>query len=298
MGCCASGPISVDLGKVPPEFQVLSDGSDPKTITEVEDILTAAFVGNTKVGGEGVMAWVHDLDGNVDGDYAKPLKEEPSQERIYYCRYIVKWCMAQALKHGTCFALNDPESSGKIVAVACCLPPNNTNLADPGVCEMMSWKYKGKDGKGIDAMPPEFKKKKKDPTQHLRQKAVDYAFKKGKFTWAQAFPYWYVMGMGVHPDRQGKGHGRHLMEFLTNVADRNDTYMYLETHGAKNRKFFEHHNFRVMESKYLKAKDCVPLEKHGGLLVMTRLYQKEMDEIIEIYKDPKTAPKTIETNNW
>jgi GNAT superfamily N-acetyltransferase len=49
----------------------------------------------------------------------------------------------------------------------------------------------------------------------------------------------YVCLLGVHPDHQGKGLGRKIMERLNDLADSKSMKCYLETSGAKNRAFYE-----------------------------------------------------------
>jgi ribosomal protein S18 acetylase RimI-like enzyme len=49
----------------------------------------------------------------------------------------------------------------------------------------------------------------------------------------------YVCFLGVHPDHQGKGLGRKIMERLNNLADSKSMKCYLECSGSKNQAFYE-----------------------------------------------------------
>jgi ribosomal protein S18 acetylase RimI-like enzyme len=51
--------------------------------------------------------------------------------------------------------------------------------------------------------------------------------------------HWYVCLLGVHPDHQGKGLGRKIIERLNDSADSKSMKCYLECSGAKNQAFYE-----------------------------------------------------------
>ena len=67
-------------------------------------------------------------------------------------------------------------------------------------------------------------------------------------------PHWYLMVLGVEPDRQGQGLGGVLMSDVLRQADASGVPAYLETQKAKNVAFYEKHGFAVVEH----------FECHGG----------------------------------
>jgi GNAT superfamily N-acetyltransferase len=66
--------------------------------------------------------------------------------------------------------------------------------------------------------------------------------------------HWYLMVLGVEPDRQGQGLGGVLMSDVLRQADASGVPAYLETQKSKNVPFYEKHGFQVVEH----------FECHGG----------------------------------
>lgn len=63
-------------------------------------------------------------------------------------------------------------------------------------------------------------------------------------------PAWYLMYLGVHPDGQGAGTGRTLLQTaLDDVLRREVAPVYLETGTERNVRFYERFGFRVREKE-------------------------------------------------
>ena len=76
--------------------------------------------------------------------------------------------------------------------------------------------------------------------------------------------HWYLLGVGVHPQHQGAGIGKALLEPVLNATDENGLTCYLETQTARNVKFYEKLGFSVfggdIEKNYL-------IMKNGNALI-------------------------------
>ncbi|HEU4758884.1 MAG TPA: GNAT family N-acetyltransferase [Dehalococcoidia bacterium] len=60
-------------------------------------------------------------------------------------------------------------------------------------------------------------------------------------------PHWYVHALGVHPNQQGKGLGRALLDPALALADRDRLPTYLETSNPRNLTFYGHFGFEMVE---------------------------------------------------
>ncbi len=60
-------------------------------------------------------------------------------------------------------------------------------------------------------------------------------------------PHWYLLGLGVDPDLQGKGIGTQLMAPVLERCDREGTPAYLESSKERNVPLYERNGFRVTE---------------------------------------------------
>ena len=59
--------------------------------------------------------------------------------------------------------------------------------------------------------------------------------------------HWYLAGLAVDPEHQGKGYGSKLLnETLSNI-DEEGLPCYLETEGEKNVAMYKHFGFKVIE---------------------------------------------------
>jgi ribosomal protein S18 acetylase RimI-like enzyme len=73
------------------------------------------------------------------------------------------------------------------------------------------------------------------------------------FAWSEQFgrfhptePHWYLGGIGVMPDRQGRGHGSALLRVGLERCDRDGLPAYLEASSSRNRPLYERHGFEVI----------------------------------------------------
>lgn len=60
-------------------------------------------------------------------------------------------------------------------------------------------------------------------------------------------PHWYLLGLGVYPDLQGKGIGTQLMAPVLERCDREGTPAYLESSKERNVPLYERNGFKVTE---------------------------------------------------
>lgn len=73
------------------------------------------------------------------------------------------------------------------------------------------------------------------------------------FAWSERFgsshptePHWYLGGIGVVPELQGRGHGSALLRRGLERCDRDGLPAYLEASNARNRPLYERHGFEVI----------------------------------------------------
>jgi GNAT superfamily N-acetyltransferase len=70
-------------------------------------------------------------------------------------------------------------------------------------------------------------------------------------------PHWYLMLLGVIPERQGRGIGSALLRSVLDRADREGSPAYLEATSRLNRALYERHGFVTIGE--LTVADCPPL---------------------------------------
>jgi GNAT superfamily N-acetyltransferase len=57
--------------------------------------------------------------------------------------------------------------------------------------------------------------------------------------------HWYVQILAVHPDHQGKGYSRLLLDFISANADVDNVICYLESFGEKSKSVYEKHGYEL-----------------------------------------------------
>jgi len=233
-------------------IQLTEETSDYR-VQEVVDMMSVSFAGTTTTSPEGCISWVLDPKASGD-DPAAPLLEEPSEERLEFCKWIITMSLKVCLPQRTCFALL---KEGKVVAAALCLPPSTKSLQNQSSLYMM---YVGF-SIGLPALI-------KDADVMKRMEALGKGMKQFHEKWAP-FPHWYVNCFASDAKEQGKGYGREMMEFLTNLADQSGHAVYLETYGPRNERFYSRNGYEVKERMVLKTENDA-LEKHGGAIAMLR----------------------------
>jgi len=77
-----------------------------------------------------------------------------------------------------------------------------------------------------------------------------------------AAPHWYLVALGVDPDRQRQGIGSALLDLVLERADAGRAPAYLETATAHNVLLYERHGFEVVEELVLPRTDV-----HGWLML-------------------------------
>jgi GNAT superfamily N-acetyltransferase len=58
-------------------------------------------------------------------------------------------------------------------------------------------------------------------------------------------PHWYLVALGVEPERQGQGIGGALMQPILARADARNLPCYLETHRPENVRLYQRHGFEI-----------------------------------------------------
>jgi ribosomal protein S18 acetylase RimI-like enzyme len=76
---------------------------------------------------------------------------------------------------------------------------------------------------------------------------VDFVEKEHKA--AAPFDHYYIMTMGVLPDRQGKGVGRKLMEKALEIVDAKNMPCFLETQSKNNVPIYQRFGFEIVSEK-------------------------------------------------
>jgi len=239
MGCALCVPKSLD---VPSELrEVLAKHSDIELLTETTDdarieetteLIAVSFAGSTKTAPEGGLSYMIDPDNPKVGE---PLHEPPSPERLDFFRFIAKWTVQQTLRHNGCFVLRDEYN--KLLAATVIFLPNDQNLHDAGTCENI----RVAQAVGFSNVPESLKHK--GATQQ-RSDIVSRKQKESHHQHAEK-PHIYVWVFAVSVDSQGRGAGRKLMEFITDLADQMNVDVYLETIGERNERFYSRNGFEI-----------------------------------------------------
>jgi len=61
------------------------------------------------------------------------------------------------------------------------------------------------------------------------------------------FRHWYLVGLGVDPAHQGKGHASTLLKAMFARIDKEHLPCYLETQNEKNVPIYQHYGFKVVD---------------------------------------------------
>jgi len=232
----------------------LTEQSPKHLIEEVTEMLTVSFAGSTTSAPEGTLSWILDPEASGD-DPSLPLLEDPTEDRLAFCRFVIKLCIKFCLPQRTCFALI---KEGKVVSAALTRPPSTKLQGDePNAIYMMCLSL----SLGVPTAI-------KDKNVKSRFTAGGEANKRAHEKWAPS-PHWYLMTFASDPEEQGKGYGREMMGFITNLADKTGHPIYLETYGPRNERFYSRNGFELKQRTVLKTED-ESLEKHGGEAAMVR----------------------------
>lgn len=145
---------------------------------------------------------------------------------------LITWFVTCSFRYGAlfgqCFATL--ENDGVLII----LPPNQTKMT-------MGKMYKA----GMLAAP--FKLGLASFSNFMTM--ADFTDKEHKH--AAPFEHFYLFGMGVLPERQGKGIGKQLMSKALQIVDEKNMPCYLETQNKNNVLFYERFGFNVVSNKQL-----------------------------------------------
>ena len=196
------------------------------------------------------------------------MKEEPSEQRVAYFRFLARFAFNNLSVHGGCFALLDPAGGGKFVAATLCAPPTTKSIHNTGVLVQIKYAFTlVKIPGGMDVL--------------LRLSALGDGMDKLHHTHASQ-PHWYVGCFATDPECQGRGYGKQLLQFICALADADHAPVYLETAGVRNEGFYGHvGGFKTVEKRVVTSKqhrfDC-----DGGTIAMVR--------------EPKPDPIVVSSN--
>ena len=245
-GCCIPKSLKVvpiDYNSnVPKGIVNITEESSPDRINEFGDLIAESFCGTTTTAPEPVLAWIFDHgDGSFELDAgttpAEVLKQDPSEERKAYFKWLAYFCIHQSLRHGGCYALEDTD--GKLCSAAITIPPNNNRLYDVGFCEMMGIINK----LGGESMVPKIissgigSKKLKELEKVLKNAHQKHASNRHLF----------LSVFATKPSEQGKGHGDKLLTFINDSAKFQKVPIYLETSSKKNIDFYNKRGYIIAE---------------------------------------------------
>ena len=65
------------------------------------------------------------------------------------------------------------------------------------------------------------------------------------------FRHWYLYGLGVNPEHQGKGHASSLLKAMFVRIDKEGLPCYLETQNERNVPIYQHYGFKVVEESVI-----------------------------------------------
>lgn len=67
--------------------------------------------------------------------------------------------------------------------------------------------------------------------------------------------HWYLLALAVHPQAQGQGYGKYLINEALQLANTSSHPMYLETESRENVKLYQHFGFELLETSTLTSPD-------------------------------------------
>jgi GNAT superfamily N-acetyltransferase len=203
---------------------IIRIGQDHKLLEETLSVLGLGECGTSRTAPDPLLDWVY--SGTELQSNCKPLGEHGlTADRIAWFKWMATYCGYFAMARGGLFALVDPKT-GRVLAAAATGPPKTVSFGRMSGGEMGDWIRIAGMTIGIDIL-----------ANNLRMRALG-AWQNGVQESQHLPPHLYVVMFATHPDSQGKGCGKALLNFLGEVADADGVVAFLETAGARNCGFY------------------------------------------------------------
>ena len=204
-GCCSHPAVVPQLPPPPSNIVRLTPKTDPVLLENIIVLMATSFCGSTVSAPEGGLSWAFDP---TEG-FEAPLKEPPSEQRMKFFTWIIRFACHMALPHCSSFCLM---KGGEPVAATFTFPPSSRKIYKETICDMA---YMGmKHGFPKEVTYPRMDAMGREMAKLHNEVAND--------------PHWYIFCFAVDPECQGQGAGRELMEWMTKCADHTGDPLYLE----------------------------------------------------------------------
>ena len=147
------------------------------------------------------------------------------EQRRWKTRWYVRNAIKIALEYG------DVQATQDLQGIAFALPPEHTHL--PVSVFIRSGYWKAPLVLGL--------------RDFYRSQACEEAVGEAHTRWMQTQPHYYLWGLTVHPQAQGRGYGKALLNQLLKKAAAQHIPVYLETHTENNVSYYQALGFECLE---------------------------------------------------
>ena len=147
------------------------------------------------------------------------------EQRRWKTRWYVRNAIKIALEYG------DVQATQDLQGIASALPPEHTHL--PLSVFIRSGYWKAPLVLGL--------------RDFYRSQACEEAVSEAHTRWMQTQPHYYLWGLTVHPQAQGRGYGKALLSQLLKKAAAQHVPVYLETHTENNVSYYQALGFECLE---------------------------------------------------
>jgi len=217
----------------------------PDDFDEIVRIYCSAFGGTPDTEPEHTTRWT--LGSKWEGEW--PENNQEVKEAI---EFFGRWIAHSAFHSGCVVGIR--ENDGSLKAIAIIFPkghePPNTG------CGLMSMLCGT-----VGFIEPPMYDKERFPGSKERCEAVSEAIESKNYKESV-----YLLTLGVDPKKQGQGLGKALLNFVSEVATRENTYAYLEADGPKNPAIYR--KFGYVNEKVVTVKDPSGTEKSLDMCLM------------------------------
>ena len=239
--------------------EVTSDGKT-SVLTQAEYPAASELIGRSLAGTP-----QHDPEWTVDWTIGPQLKRENVELRSSLTECYLSFVVSEHTRSGG-VVLAAKDADGKLQAVCVCRKMSSGKMASPlwqgwvFSTHAISRMAKGK-------LPP-FYMSKDAPLRKTAEKSIDRrsecVFKAMEQLHEQETrPHWYIAVMAVEPLAQGQGYGGQLVRAVSRMAAADGVHCYVEASGTRNKAFYEHLGFEVLEQKRLTVYETVDIEWPG-----------------------------------